>query len=171
MQTPSNGNNLCCCSMGAGALVLALIVSGCASVYRYADPPRVTLAGIRILGVTLFEQRYGLDLRVQNPNSIDLPIEGMSYTLAVNGSEFAHGVNNQKTAIPAFGEEILHVIVVANLLSTLEQLRQWEQWPPRKLDYELSGKIKLANMAVSLPFEYSGEIELQGGEPPSRAPD
>lgn len=173
MQTRSDGNNLRCGSVGRGglALVLTLIVFGCASVYRYADPPHVSLAGIRILDVTLFEQRYLLALRVQNPNSIELPIEGMSYTLAVNGSELAHGVNSQQTVIPAFGEQVLHVTVVANLLSTLKQLGQWEHWPPPKFDYQLSGKIQLANVAVSLPFEYSGEIELQGGEPPLQAPD
>lgn len=173
MQTRSNGNNLPCGSVGTGglALVLALIVFGCASVYRYADPPHVSLAGIRVLDMTLFEQRYLLALRVQNPNSIELPIEGMSYTLAVNGSEFAHGVNSQETTIPAFGEQVLHVTVVADLLSTLKHLGHWERWPPRKLDYQLSGKIQLANVAVSLPFEYRGKIELQGGEPSSRAPN
>ncbi|EAR21803.1 LEA type 2 family protein, partial [Nitrococcus mobilis] len=89
---------------GGLALVLVVAVAGCAGLYQYADPPRVTLAGIRILDLNLFEQRYQLALRVQNPNRFDLPIERMSYTLEVNGSEFAHGVNNQKNTIPALGE-------------------------------------------------------------------
>ena len=163
-----------CRALGPGglglALVLAMAVFGCASLYRYADPPRVTLAGIRLLDLTLFEQRYLLALRVQNPNSIELPIEGMSYTLDVNGSEFAHGVNNQKTTIPALGEQVLHISVVADLLSTLGQLRRWEQWP-KDLTYQLKGRIQLANVAVSLPFEYSGKISLQGLAPVSPQPD
>lgn len=171
MQTPSDGNlPFRRLSLGGLALVLILAVFGCTSLSRYADLPRVTLAGIRILDLTLFEQRYLLALRVQNPNSVELPIEGMSYTLDVNGAEFAQGVSNQKTTIPAFGEQILHVSVVANVLSALERLRHWEQWPPQKLDYQLKGKIQLANVAISLPFEYSGKISLQeqGASP---APD
>lgn len=142
-------------------LALALTVSGCTSLYRYADPPRVTLAGIRILDLTLFEQRYLLALRVQNPNSIELPIEGMSYTLNVNGMELARGVSNQKTTIPAFGEQVLQISVVASTISALNQLRHWQQSPPKDLAYQLKGKIQLADVAVSLPFEYSGKISLQ----------
>lgn len=153
------------------ALALAMAVFGCSSLYRYADPPRVTLAGIRLLDLTLFEQRYLLALRIQNPNSIELPIEGMSYTLDVNGSEFAHGVNNQKTTIPALGEQVLHISVVADLLSTLGQLRRWEQWPPQELNYQLKGRIQIANVAVRLPFEYSGKISLQGMQPISPKPN
>lgn len=152
------------------ALVLVVAVVGCSGLYQYADPPRVTLAGIRILDLNLFEQRYQLALRVQNPNRFDLPIEGMSYTLEVNGAEFAHGVNNQKNTIPALGEQVLQVGVVTNLLSTLEQLRRWEKQPPQQLDYRLKGKIQAANLAFDLPFQYSGKISLQGGES-SRAPD
>ncbi len=153
---------------GGFALVLAIV--GCTGLYRSADPPRVSLAGIRVLDLSLFEQRYQLALRVQNPNRFDLPIEGMSYTLEVNGSEFAHGVDNQKNTIPALGEQVLQVAVVTNLLSTLEQLRRWEKQLPQQLDYRLKGKMQVANIAFDLPFQYSGKISLQGGES-SRASD
>lgn len=171
MQIRGSGNaTFRSTGVGGLALVLALTVFGCAGVYRYAEPPRVTLAGLRILDLTLFEQRYLLALRVQNPNSVELPIEGMTYTLDVNGSELAHGVNNQKVTIPAFGEQVLHISAVADVLSTLEQLRRWEHWPPQKLDYQLSGRVHIANVPVSLPFEYSGKISLQG-KGSSPAPD
>lgn len=152
------------------ALVLALAAAGCAGLYRYADPPRVALAGIRLLDLTLFEQRYLLALRIQNPNRFELPIEGMSYTLDVNGSEFAHGVNNRKTTIPAFGEQLLEVSVVTDLLGTVKQLQRWEGQRPQKLDYRLKGRIQIASTPVSLPFEYSGKISLQDGRS-SRTPD
>lgn len=148
---------------GVGPL-LALAVVGCADLARYAaaDPPRITLAGIRILDLNLFEQRFLLALRVQNPNRFQLPIEGMSYTLEINGSEFAHGVDNQKATIPALGEQVLHVSIVSNLLDTLGQLRRWENQPPQQLDYHLRGKIQIADLSVALPFEYSGKVLLQG---------
>lgn len=152
------------------ALVVAWAATGCAGVYRYADPPRVALAGIRLLDLTIFEQRYLLALRIQNPNRFELPIEGMSYTLHVNGAEFAHGVNNRKTTIPAFGEQILQVSVVTDLLHTLKQLQRWEGQRARPLDYRLKGRIQIANAPVSLPFEYSGKISWQDSGS-SRTPD
>lgn len=170
MQTPRDGKSSFRLSLVGLTLVLALAVSGCTGLHRYADPPHVTLAGIRLLDLTLFEQRYLLALRVQNPNSVELPIEGMSYTLDVNGAEFARGVSNRKTTIPAFGEQVLHISVVANVLSTLDQLRHWRQWPPQNLDYQLKGKVQVANIAVSLPFEYSGKISLQEEQGPHLRP-
>ncbi|MCO6439492.1 MAG: LEA type 2 family protein [Nitrococcus mobilis] len=157
-----------------GGLALVLAITGCTGLYRSADPPRVTLAGIRVLDLSLFEQRYLLALRIQNPNRFELPIEGMKYMLELNGSEFAHGVNNQQITIPALGEEVLQVSVVTDLLSTLEQLRRWEgKTPSQKLDYRLRGKIEVANLAFALPFEYSGAISLQGlpGNRSSPTPD
>lgn len=152
------------------ALVLALGAAGCAGLYRYPDPPRVALAGIRLLDLGVFEQRYLLALRVQNPNRFELPIEGMSYTLDVNGAEFAHGVNNRKATIPAYGEQILQVSVVTDLLGTLAQLHRWEEQHAQNFDYRLKGRIQLANAPISLPFEYSGRISLH--EPgSSRVPE
>jgi hypothetical protein len=54
-------------------LLFAVIFSGCAAMQDSLEAPYVTLTDLRMLDMTLFEQRYGLKIRVQNPNPVSCP--------------------------------------------------------------------------------------------------
>jgi LEA14-like dessication related protein len=106
----------------------------------------------------LLEQRYGLQLRILNPNDTAIPLEGLSYTLEINGREFAYGVSRQSVSIPAYGEALLDVDVVSNLLNVLQQVQEMGTEKRGSLNYRLSGKMNLASRVASLPFDYQGEL-------------
>ncbi|GEM_PF-4673688 len=71
-----------------GCILLSL--AGCASLQNYFEPPTVSLIGIEILEADGFSIRFGLDLTVQNPNPITIPISGLS----LNGNEVLSGVSS-----------------------------------------------------------------------------
>ncbi len=141
-------------------LLMAVLLSACAGLYPRPDPPNVTLAGLRVVEMGLFEQRYRLRLRIQNPNAFALPIRGMDYELTLNDREFARGVSRQYVTVPAFGEEVLEVDVISNLGELIEQLQDLGAGRVYTLSYGLSGGISLANRAIKIPFDYQGEIAL-----------
>lgn len=61
---------------GLTALLAALVsVAGCASMYPRLETPRLSLVSVEMAEATLFEQRLVVRLRVQNPNSIALPVQ------------------------------------------------------------------------------------------------
>jgi LEA14-like dessication related protein len=140
------------------ALGAAALLAGCAGLGAYREPPRVSLVSIEPLDMTLLEQRYALDLRIMNPNAAEIPINGLSYTIEINQREFAYGVSRQTVTIPAYGEAVLEVEVVSNLLDVLRQLQSLQEDKPAALDYRLFGKLSLANSSFRLPFDYSGEL-------------
>jgi LEA14-like dessication related protein len=139
------------------ALLLAL-VGACATLGPYQEPPRVSLASIQPKEMGLLEQRYGLQIRILNPNDTAIPLEGLSYTLEINGREFAYGVSRQSVSIPAYGEALLDVDVVSNLLNVLRQVQELGGEKRSSLQYRLSGKMNLASRVGSLPFDYQGEL-------------
>ena len=140
-------------------LLLTLTVAACATTAIYQDPPRVTLTSIQPKDMTLLEQRYSLQLRVMNPNDVAIPVEGLSYALEINGREFAYGVSNVTLSIPPFGEALLDVEVVSNLLNIMQQVQEMQGEQHDSLSYRLSGKINLDNSPARLPFEYEGELK------------
>jgi len=140
-------------------LLLSLTVAACATTAIYQDPPRVTLTSIQPKDMTLLEQRYSLQLRVMNPNDVAIPVEGLSYALEINGREFAYGVSNVTVSIPPFGEALLDVEVVSNLLNIMQQVQEMQGEQHDSLSYRLSGKINLDNSPARLPFEYEGELK------------
>lgn len=146
-------------------LVLGLVVallSGCALLGERPAAPEVSLANISLQDATLFEQRYLLTLRIQNPNPFALPIGGMQYQLDINGEAFAHGVSDDKVSVPAYGEELIRVEVVSNLARAWRRMMDWAEGGADSLSYSLSGRAYLTDRSLRVPFEYSGELDLRG---------
>ncbi|MEK6775591.1 MAG: LEA type 2 family protein [bacterium] len=146
-------------------VLLVILVSGCALGLSRTEPPYVTLSGMDVVRADLFEQRFLLRLRMQNPNGFPLPISGMKYALEINNRAFARGVTRKPVTIPAYGEEIVDVEVVSDIGRVIEQFQSLGAGDVRKLNYRLSGSASLANRMMSLPFEYKGEIDLAWPRP------
>lgn len=141
------------------ALLLVLFIAGCSHFPTRPQAPEVSLNNLQLIEATLFEQRYMLHLRIQNPNAFELPIAGMSYRLLLNGREFATGVSRDIDTLPAYGEEVVQVTVVSNLLRVYEQLRRPAD--NAAFSYALEGSISLHGLPMRLPFSQRGEIPLQ----------
>lgn len=153
----------------ANAIVLGLMAAiavGCAGLERLRpDPPNVTLAGLRVLDMSLFEQRFEVALRMRNPNGFALPIQGLRYQMELNGASFAKGASGESVTLPAYGEEVLRLTVVSDLGSTLTQIRRWQRNPPDDLSYRLSGAVDVGTLAPSLPFDVAGNVALTTSDP------
>src|SRR5947209_2698834 len=92
------------------------LLAGCASFNggAPAQPPAISLTNLQIRDVGAFEQRYGITLRVQNPNAQPLPITGLSYRLSLNGADFGHGVARKDVTVPGYAEALVDVDPVSS---------------------------------------------------------
>ena len=141
-------------------IILQLMLSGCAGLMRQPEPPHVTLTALEPLDLTLFEQRFRLILRLQNPNDFELPIVGMDCSVEINQREFAYGVSRQAVTVPAFGEGVMEVTVVSSIFKVLSQIQEWSGESGGLLRYRLSGGVSLAGGFRRIPFEYRGEFRF-----------
>ena len=139
-------------------LYCALTLTACSLFGGYQESPRVSLVSIKPLEMGLLEQRYGLQLRIMNPNDDAIPMKGLNYSIDINGHEFAYGVSRQPVTIPPFSEALLDVEVVSNLLGVMRQLQNMSGEEGDSLNYRLSGKISLGKRLVRLPFNVEGEL-------------
>lgn len=145
----------------ASYFMILVLLSACATLGKKTESPTVTLAGLNIVKADFFEQRFALDLRLQNPNDFALPIRGMSYDLLLNGKSFATGVSADKVNVPALGESVIRVESVSNLFSLYKQLRLLAESSEKGISYQLKGNVSLVNKSIKLPFDKKGEISLQ----------
>lgn len=137
---------------------LVLFITGCAGLQNKVETPRVTVADIELVELKLLEQRYRVALRIQNPGRTELSVEGMSFELAIDDKDFAHGVSSMPFSVPAFEEVLVQVAVVSSVFSLFEQLRALEKASGKQLQYRISGKLGISGSLVSIPFEYQGEL-------------
>lgn len=139
-------------------LLFVAALSGCALLQAPLTEPNVNLVDLRLLDASLFEQRYTLTIRVQNPNAVDLPIAGVNLRVDINGNLLGHGVSNQAVTVPAYGDALLNINIVSNLARILDQVRSLENGAASSLRYRLSGDLRVANRFGKLPFDYQGEF-------------
>ena len=144
------------------ALVCVLIaIAGCAGVGRQLDPPRISLANIRVLKVSGLETAFEIQMRVFNANDIDLNVKGLSAELEINGQPFATGVSNTPVKIPSYGTELVAVTVYSSVIKIFKSAYGLKD--SEALKYRLTGKVRVSgnNMrSTSLPFESEGEVTL-----------
>lgn len=147
----------CLCALGLSA--------GCAGLSPSLEAPKVSLAGLRLIDVTLFEQRYEVGLRIRNPNPFALSVNGMSYELYLNEREFAGGVSPRPVEVPAFDERLVWVEVVSDLARVLDQVRALEEGRSR-LAYRIAGRMRIEGYWGTIAFQHSGELSGTAREAP-----
>lgn len=139
-------------------LLFVVMLNGCAALQSAIETPHVTLNNIQVLDMTLLEQRYAVTLRLQNPNPIPLPITGMNIQLDINDAELGRGVTNEAVMVPAYGEALVEIKLVSNLMRIFNQIRELESSKRQSLRYRLSGGLSISSRMGKLPFEYRGEF-------------
>lgn len=138
---------------------VALALAGCAGLPMNMQPPEVSVADLRLLDVGLFEQRFGLRLRVLNPNDAELPIDGLSFAIELNGKPFAKGVSNQTLTVPRLSEAMLDVEAVSSLTGLLRQFGAMAKRQDR-IDYRIHGTLYTGRLFGGVPFDQRGEVDF-----------
>lgn len=137
-----------CCS--------ALLLAGCAGL-GVLEKPQVSLAGLELLEVGLFEQRFGVTLRVTNPNDRSVTIDGVEFALDLNGEPFASGVGSDKVTLPRRGDALVKLTVATSMSRMLRQLRSLQSLN-KPLAYRMTGKLYTPWIPGGVPFDRSGEL-------------
>ena len=146
-------------------LFFGLLLAGCAGLGKPIEPPRVSLADIRVEKFTGFETVFQIQLRVINTNDMDLNVKGLEAQLDINGQPFAAGVSNSPVKIPSFGTELVTVTVYSSVISMFKSVYGLHE--SEELKYRLNGKLRVAGdstFATTLPFESAGEVTMSSSK-------
>lgn len=143
-------------------LAVAMLAAGCALPGFGIDPPTFTLVDLRPLPGGAFEQRFELDLVVQNPNNFDMAIDGMRLQLDLNGLRLGRAVSNEALTVARLDEARMTVQASITLWAVARQLLVLES--RQSLDYRLSGDVFVAGpRSTRVSFDSSGEVIPTGG--------
>lgn len=151
------------------AVISLLLVAGCAGLSPSFEKPKVSLADIQVQEIKALETAFLVQLRIMNPNSSALQIEGLSCNVELDGRQFASGLQGGQQTIPPYGSTLVPVEVYASVLdmvSSVLGLIQTAGQPNSQLEainYRLTGKVRVRTDGLSrnLPFASEGELKLQ----------
>lgn len=153
-------------------IVLSLALSGCLGLPRNLDAlkePKVSLAGLAVKDLNPFRPSFLVRLRVDNPNALNVNLDGGEVALALNGQPVAAGVSRSPLALAKFGTSQMDVEVTADTLGVLQQILLLQSRPT--VDYDVSGHLNVLNWLGPLgrlPFNFKGSVDrdalLRGAE-------
>ncbi len=141
--------------------IVLMILSTAACESIQLTPPQVSVLKIRPSNSGGFDLEFFIDLKISNPNSIALPVNGMSYSISLNNAKVLQGVSNSIPTIPAYGSQYVTVSISSNLLSAPKLLVNLLKNPSSTIQYELNGKIDLEGLLPSFNIVEKGEVPLE----------
>lgn len=137
-----------------------LWLSACASIPTSRPiAPTVEIQSIDIVKIGFRNQELEIKLKVNNPNSYDLPLQALAFIAAVEGAQIAQGTSNEKVTLPAEGEAIMNVQVSTRLSKLLGRLLSSANSDVADIAYDITGFVKLANWPTRIPFDKAGRVE------------
>jgi len=140
---------------------VVVLMAACSTMPKDFEAPRVNIADLTPKEMAIFEQRFDVKLRIQNPNDMDLSINGLRFDIELNEREFANGMSGERVTVPRFGSQAVDVEVFTTLASFLRQVQDLNTGTGQKVRYRLKGTAFVDSPGTfKAPFDEKGEIEL-----------
>ena len=149
--------------------LLALLLGSCATLSPDYEEPTVTLSSFRALPSEGMVPAFEIGLRIINPNSQTLNLEGIVYTISLEGYELVKGVGKDFPAIEGYSEGKVTLTAAANLLAGIRFLGDMMDSQGESLTYEFKAKLDLGGLYPSIRVSESGEIRLGSSGKPAEA--
>ena len=146
--------------MALVGLPLISLIGSCAALPKL-EAPKLSVVSLKMQGGDIFSQRVLVRMRVFNPNTRELPIEGLTYTIEVNDAELGNGGTASPFTVPAMGEAEFDMQITANLAGALAKLLTRRN-SSESLDYRLRGSVNLSSGFLRrIPFDERGSVKLK----------
>ena len=104
------------------ALALATILSACATMSPDYEEPTVTLSSFRAIPSEGMVPAFEIGLRIINPNSQALNLNGIVYTVSLPGSDLVKVVGKDFPVIEGYSAGEVKLTATAKLLAGIRPL-------------------------------------------------
>lgn len=145
-------------------LVLILFVlAGCSGLGTLAhmESPTVDVTGVKLLGTSLTGADVLVQFRVDNPNDVDLVLDGIGYRLRLNGQPLLDGRYDKQVEIAASGRTAVELPVTLKFQDLYGVIRtlQGRKDPEYALDADLRFAVPVLGEVI-VPVTQTGKVPV-----------
>ncbi len=143
-------------------LAVLLLLQACASLDPDYEKPTVTLSSFRALpsggGMPTFE----IGLHILNPNASAIRLEGIVYTVSIQGHDVVKGVGRDFPVIEGYTEQTVKLTATANLLAGIRLVMDLMDAPGEDLGYEFEAKLDTGGIGRDIRVRENGTFRMSG---------
>ena len=138
-------------------------LAGCAGLSTLSEmaAPEVDVTGVKLLGTNLTGADVLVQFRVDNPNAVDLVLDGIGYRLRLNGEPLLTGQHDRQVTIAASGRTAVELPVTIKFedLYRVARTLQGRKDPEYILDADLRFAVPVLG-EVTVPVTQSGKVPV-----------
>lgn len=142
--------------------LVLLALAGCAlNTLAHMESPKVDVTGVKLKGTTLAGADVLVQFRVDNPNDVNLVLNGVVYHLRLNGQPLLNGHYDQQVQIAASGPTTVELPVTIRfddlyrVINTLQNRKN----PEYALDADLRFDVPVLG-EVTVPVTQTGKVPV-----------
>lgn len=142
-----------------------MLLQACASMGPDYEEPTVTLSSFRAMpsegGIPTFE----IGLHVLNPNSSSFTLEGVVYTVSIQGHDVVKGVGKDFPVLEGYSEQTIKLTATANLFAGIRLVMDLMKSTDKDLNYEFEAKLDTGGFGRSIRIKEQGSFRKDGKNP------
>lgn len=135
-----------------------LFITGCAGLKKPLEP-KISIEGIKVEDVNLTRAKIGVDLLIYNPNSYDIVVQDIDYSLFLKGSKVLSDKLAPNAVLVAQQETPIKVPVFVNVFDALNLIGPFVR-AKQNPEFTIKGAIDLKNYAFPIKFEKTHTLDL-----------
>jgi LEA14-like dessication related protein len=141
-------------------ILSVVLIGSCATLQTEFKEPTVSVTSFRALPSKGMAPRFEIGLHVTNPNRVALALEGLSYSVNIEGHQLLTGVANDLPVIEGYGEGDITLLATADLFNSISLISDLMRQPRDSFNYEIIAKLDLGGMYPDIPVKKQGQISL-----------
>lgn len=142
-------------------VILAFGLQACAGLSPNYETPTVTVSSFKALPSDGALPAFAIGLRVINPNREALNLQGIAYTVSLDGYEIIKGVGNDLPVVEGYGEGEFNLTASANLFAGMRLIAGLLSSNKETFAYELEAKLDIGTFRPAIRVKDAGEIDLR----------
>jgi len=146
----------------AVAILLISSMVACSTLGPDYEKPTVTLSSFKPLPSEGMIPAFEIGLRIINPNRQTLNLEGIVYTVSLQGHEIVKGVGKDFAPIEGYSEGLVTLTAAPNVLAGIRLISGMMNDPDHSMDYEFEAKLDLGGMYPSIKIRENGNFQMGG---------
>ena len=144
------------------ALAVFLLLQSCASLDPDYEKPTVTLSSFRALPSSGGMPTFEIGLHILNPTASAIRLEGIVYTVSIQGHDVVKGVGRDFPVIEGYTEQTVKLTAAANLLAGIRLVMDLMNTPGEDLDYEFEAKLDTGGIGRDIRVRENGTFRMNG---------
>jgi len=142
-------------------VLISLGLASCSTLRPGYETPTVALSSFRSVPGENSVPAFEIGLRIINPNRETLNIEGMVYTVSLQGHEIIKGVGKDFAPIEGYSEGLVMVTAAPNFLAGIRLIGDMMQSRDPILNYDFQARLDLGGLWPALNVNESGQLNLE----------